>query len=363
MKKKSLKKLLLVALAAASFGTTMDLHSAEAKAQIEGFNIQGHRGTRDLSPENTLASFAAAMEIGVTQIEIDTHLSKDGVVIVSHNPTLDPLIAKDKNGKWVTDQNKPDLRLVTAAEAKTYDVGSLNPAGGGYYKAHGLLKKNVKNEAVPTLEEVFQLVKAYNNNVIINIELKSYADSRAGGFNTPVETHVTKVLELINKYQMQDKVDIQSFDWRVLEEVRRQNKDIAIGTLTCEQPSLGKTEVYRQVGQPGSSLWMGGLDIDDFGGDYVKASKVLNADFVAPYLGEVTPELVAEAHELGMKIYPWTVNNPADMERLIDMGVDGIISDRPDLVRQVAEKKGFALPEPSKRPDNLKAMFPNSVNW
>lgn len=360
------KKLLAVALAAASLGSLSNFSGAEAKIADQEFTIVGHRGARDLRPENTLAAFAVGMEIGVTQIELDTHISKDGIVMVSHNASLDPILARDKNGKWVTRENRPDLRLITMQEAKQYDVGGLNPDGGGYYKAHAASQKVIKNETVPTLEEVFQLVKAYHNNVVVNIEIKSYPDKkdpRGGGFNTPLDEHVTKVLDLVAKYGMQDRVTLQSFDWRVLQEVRRQNKAITIGTLTCERPDLGKTEVYREEGMPGASPWMGGLDIDDFAGDYVKASKAVYADYVAPIYSEVTPEFVAEAHRLGIKLIPWTVDNPADMERLIDMGVDGLISDRPDIVRTVAAKKGKSLPKNSSRPAEIKDMFPNSVKW
>ena len=154
-------------------------------------------------------------------------------------------------------------------------------------------------------------------------------------------------MDVVKKYHMENRVTIQSFDWKTLQEVRKMDQNITIVALTSEQPSWGPGGLYRQNGVPGASPWMGGLDIDDFKGDYVKAAKAIHADVISPYWEELTPELVAEAHKLGMKVVPWTVNNEKDMEKLLAMGVDGMISDKPEVLRNLLIKKGIKVPAPT----------------
>jgi glycerophosphoryl diester phosphodiesterase len=120
------------------------------------------------------------------------------------------------------------------------------------------------------------------------------------------------------------------------------DKNITLVALTSEVPEW-PDGLMRQAGKPGCSPWMAGFDIDDFGGDYVKAAKAVHADIVSPYFREVTPGVVKEAHALGMKVVPWTVNTKEEMIKLIDMGVDGIISDRPDILKQVLQEKGITF--------------------
>ncbi|WP_378956941.1 glycerophosphodiester phosphodiesterase [Pelosinus sp. sgz500959] len=320
---------------------------ASAKATVSGFDLQAHRGGRDARPENTLPAFAYAMNLGVSTLEMDMQLTKDGYLVISHNPKLETHLAKDPHGNYVVDGEQPDMRAMTLAEIKAYDMGTMNPAAGSYYEGHGLTQLSVPGTRVPTLNEVFELAIAYGNkDVKFNIETKSYVDP-VDPLNPSPKFFAQKVMEVVKKYHMQNRVTIQSFDWKTLQEVRKIDENITLVALTCEQASWGPDGLYRQVGVPGKSPWMGGLDIDDFKGDYVKAAKAINADVVSPYWEEVTPELVTEAHKLNMKIVPWTVNNENAMESLLNMGVDGMISDKPEVLRNFLIKKGIKVPAPT----------------
>ena len=356
---RNLKRSLFLGLAVSLLSSGISMGDVSAKAVAEGFDLQAHRGGRDLWPEDTLPAFAHSLELGVTTLEMDVQLTKDGRLVVSHNPKLEPILAKDASGKYVSKATKPDMRLMTLDQIRTYDVGSLNPAEKDYYAEHALTQKAIPGTRVPTLEEVFELVNAYGNTkVLFNIETKSYAAENDPDFkNNPCPEEFTrKLLSVIKQYNMQDRVTIQSFDWRTLQETRRLDKNMTTVALT-------RKGYYTYEGQPGSSPWMGGIDIDDFNGNYVQAAHAIFADVISPRQDMVDAASVNEAHALGMKIVPWTVNKKEDMIRLIDLGVDGIISDRPDILRQVLIEKGISVAEPSQRPADLAKKFPASVTW
>jgi len=323
--------------------------NVQAKAIPKLFDFEAHRGGRDARPENTLVAFAYAMELGVTTLEMDMQMTKDGRIVISHNPYMNHNLAKDASGKYV-ENGKYDIRTMTLEQVKKFDVGTMNPAAGDYYAGHGKTQLSVPGTKMPTLEEVFELVNAYGNNkVLFNIETKSYPDQAfpEAKNNPDPAVFVAKVYEIIKKYHMEERVMLQSFDWRTIAEMKKLDSGITLVALTCEQPSWGPDSICRQVGKQGPSPWMAGLDIDEFNGNYIKAAKAIGADVVSPYWEELSNEMVSEAHDLGMKVVPWTVNNPAKMSMLIDMGVDGIITDKPWLLRELLIKRGIPVAEPT----------------
>lgn len=349
---KNLKKALAASAAAlvlTSGYNLVDMKPAEAKVNFDVFDFEAHRGGRDARPENTLASFAYAMELGVTTLEMDMQMTKDGHIVISHNPFMNPNLAQ-LNGKYV-EANKYDIRTMTLAEVKQFDLGTMNPKAGDYYEGHGKTQVSVPGTKMPTLEEVFELAQAYGNDkVIFNIETKSYADPEDAAYkNSPnPAVFVKKVNEIVKKYGMEDRVTLQSFDWRTLKEMKKINPNITLVALSSEQPSWGWVDgCYLKVGDKKPSPWLGGLNINDYHGNYVKAAHDIGADIVSPYWEELSPQLVSEAHELGMKVVPWTVNNPQKMNMLIDMGVDGMISDKPWLMREVLVKRGIEVRQPT----------------
>lgn len=347
------KRFLLAGLAATVLSTginIVDMQAAHAKVKFDVFDFEAHRGGRDARPENTLVSFAYAMEMGATTLEMDMQMTKDGRIVISHNPVMNPNIAKGPDGQYVK-AGMYDIRTMTLAEVKQFDIGTMNPAAGDYYEGHGKTQVSVPGTKMPTLEEVFELANSYGNDKIcFNIETKSYADPLDPGYknNPDPKQFVNAVNEIVKKYHMEDRVTLQSFDWRTLSIMKRVNPNITLVALSSEQESWGRQEgCYLKIGEKKASPWLGGLNINDFNGDYVKAAHSIGADVVSPYWEELSPQLVSEAHALGMKVVPWTVNDPKVMSMLVDMGVDGIITDKPWVGREALTKKGIELRQPT----------------
>lgn len=349
--KKLSKKLLLSGLAALTIYSgfnTIDISTTYAKVNYDVFDLEAHRGGRDVRPENTLYSYAYAIELGATSIECDMQLTKDGQIVMSHNPILNSDITRDENGNYI-ENNKYDIRLMTVDELKKFDVGVMDPNCGEYYDLHG--KTQFTYDAkIPTLEELMQLIQSYGDkNIVLNIETKSYPDPASAGYKNNVDPK--KFVEVFNnivkKYDMEDRVVLQSFDWQTLIEMKKLNPNISTSALWQEQPSWGRDSESLRRYEKKKSPWLGGLDIKDYQGNPVKAAHAIGADIISPYYTEISKQDVDEAHSLGMKVVPWTVNNEKDMNMLLDMGVDGIISDKPWLLKQVLEKRNIKLHTPT----------------
>lgn len=349
--KKLSKKLLLSGLAALTIYSgfnNIDISTTYAKVNYDVFDLEAHRGGRDVRPENTLYSYAYAIELGATSIECDMQLTKDGQIVMSHNPILNSDITRDENGNYI-ENNKYDIRLMTVDELKKFDVGVMDPNCGEYYDLHG--KTQFTYDAkIPTLEELMQLIQSYGDkNIVLNIETKSYPDPASAGYknNADPKKFVEVFNNIVKKYDMEDRVVLQSFDWQTLIEMKKLNPNISTSALWQEQPSWGRDSESLRRYEKKKSPWLGGLDIKDYQGNPVKAAHAIGADIISPYYTEISKQDVDEAHSLGMKVVPWTVNNEKDMNILLDMGVDGIISDKPWLLKQVLEKRNIKLHTPT----------------
>ena len=354
--KKLSKKLLLSGLAALTIYSgfnTIDISTTYAKVNYDVFDLEAHRGGRDIRPENTLYSYAYAIELGATSIECDMQLTKDGQIVMSHNPILNSDITRDENGNYI-ENNKYDIRLMTVDELKKFDVGVMDPNCGEYYDLHG--KTQFTYDAkIPTLEELMQLIQSYGDkNIVLNIETKSYPDPASAGYknNADPKKFVEVFNNIVKKYDMEDRVVLQSFDWQTLIEMKKLNPNISTSALWQEQPSWGRDSESLRRYEKKKSPWLGGLDIKDYQGNPVKAAHAIGADIISPYYTQISKQDVDEAHSLGMKVVPWTVNNEKDMNMLLDMGVDGIISDKPWLLKQVLEKRNIKLHTPTVNVDS-----------
>lgn len=354
--KKLSKKLLLSGLAALTIYSrfnNIDISTTYAKVNYDVFDLEAHRGGRDVRPENTLYSYAYAIELGATSIECDMQLTKDGQIVMSHNPILNSDITRDENGNYI-ENNKYDIRLMTVDELKKFDVGVMDPNCGEYYDLHG--KTQFTYDAkIPTLEELMQLIQSYGDkNIVSNIETKSYPDPASAGYknNADPKKFVEIFNNIVKKYDMEDRVVLQSFDWQTLIEMKKLNPNISTSALWQEQPSWGRDSESLRRYEKKKSSWLGGLDIKDYQGNPVKAAHAIGADIISPYYTEISKQDVDEAHSLGMKVVPWTVNNEKDMNMLLDMGVDGVISDKPWLLKQVLEKRNIKLHTPTVNVDS-----------
>jgi len=301
------------------------------------FDIEAHRGGRALRPENTLQSFANALSMGVDTLELDMGVTKDGVIVVSHERGLNPDLARAADGLYVPPPGIPYVKL-TLAEVKKYDVGQIRP--GSDYAARFPDQLAVPGTRIPTLTEVFELVRrSGDRHVHLNIETK--IDPNHPDESPDPEHFVAAVLDLLHRENFADRVMIESFDWRTLLLVQKQAPAIPTVYLT----HLREPDANIYLDRP--SPWTAGFDPRRYGRSVARAIKAAGGAIWSPFYGDVDRRSITEAHKLGLKVVVWTVNSPEDMARLIDLGVDGIISDRPDVLRTIAAKKGITPPPPA----------------
>jgi glycerophosphoryl diester phosphodiesterase len=317
------------------FLTTFLLAAALAAPAL-AFDLQGHRGTRGNAPENTLPAFERALEIGVTTLELDVGITADGVVVISHDPYLNPTITRDASGKWLADKG-PLIRTLTFAQLQAFDVGRIDPATP--YAKTFEAQQPKDGTRVPALAALFDRVKALGaHDVRFNIETK-VDPTRPDDTVTP-EAMTTALLKVIRDAGMAQRVSIQSFDWRTLQLVQRLAPGMPTVYLTLQTPNNDNTR---------EGNWTAGLKFADHG-SAPKMVKAAGGAVWSPNGGALTEALVKEAQALGLQVIPWTINNPADMDRMVGWGVDGMISDYPDRLRAVLQARGIALPKPLARP-------------
>lgn len=308
------------------------LLTAALSLSANAFDLQGHRGTRGLEPENTLPAFERALQIGVTTLELDIGVTADGVVVISHDPFLNPTITRDAAGKWLAGSQGPLIRSLTLAQLQTYDIGRINP-DTPYAKTFSTQQPR-DGTRMPTLASLFQRVKALGaNDVRFNIETKinpGQPDDTVGP-----EAMTRALLQVIDDAGMARRVAIQSFDWRTLQLVQRLAPGIPTVYLTVQTASSDNVR---------DGAWTAGFKLAEHG-SVPRLVKAAGAAAWSPDGGAVTEAMVHEAQALGLKVIPWTINNPVDMERLIVWGVDGLITDYPDRLRAVLQARKVPLPQ------------------
>jgi glycerophosphoryl diester phosphodiesterase len=244
--------------------------------------VHGHRGARAILPENTLPAFEYAIVQGVDVLELDLGVTKDNVVVVSHDPYLAPPVCTGP-------RERANIRELTLAELRQWDCGAVrNPQFPNQQSRPGT--------RMPTLDEVFSL--APRGNFRFNIETKINPAEPA--LTPPPEEFVRLVLDVIRKHKLESRVILQSFDFRTLQAMRQ----IA--------PEITRAALYS--GPPRS---------------FVEIAREAGASIISPEHHLVTPEQVREAHAAGLQVIPWTANTPADWARLAAAGVDAIITDDP----------------------------------
>lgn len=322
---------------------------AQAQPQTRPFDLQAHRGGLGLVTESTLQAFAHALELGVNTLELDTQVTRDGYVVITHDRQvlghrcLDtaPATANDPDfpyvGKYIKD--------LTWDQIRTLDCGSQRAA------AHEN-QRTVPGARMVLLSELFDLIWRYRAyDVMLNIETK--VEAGAPHETVDRDTFVRAVLQQIRQHKMLNQVTIQSFDWGALMLVRELEPTLPIIALSNAQSFL-------QCGMPGASPWTGGIDMDDFDCNLPAAAASFGADAISPVHGLpqngvitdadyeqfTTRDMVEQAHALGMKIIPWTINDHATLDHLLGLGVDGIITDYPDRLREVMQARDMDLPTP-----------------
>lgn len=298
-------------------------------ASAHAFDIQGHRGARGLLPENTLPAFTRALEIGVTTLELDCGITRDGVVVVSHDPALNPDLTRDEAGRWL-DAPGPAIASLTYDQLQRYDVGRLKP--GSEYARRFPRQQPIDGTRIPRLADVFALTRSLKNDAVrFNIETK-ISPLKPDETAAP-DVFVRALLQVIRDARMEKRVTIQSFDWRTLQIVQKEAAEIPTVYLSAQRTSPNNIQANGA-----SSPWTAGLHSSQFDGSVPRMVKAAGGKIWSPYHGDLGAKSFKEAHALGLAVVPWTVNNESDMRRLVAWGVDGIISDYPDLLRRVVDR-------------------------
>ena len=268
---------------------------------------QGHRGARGLFPENTIEGFIQALAFPIQTLELDCVISKDSQVMVSHEPWMSRIICNLPEGEPVTETMEDSLLIfqMTASQIKAFDCGS---------RGHENFPDQQTTKAYkPLLSEVFDAVQAHcqaNDTPLpqFNIEIKSAPDW--DGIKTPEPTtFASLVLEVIDQYQLVDHACIQSFDIRALKAVKQQKPEMTTAFLIANTKSVDQN--LTELGY--------------------------TPQVYSPNWRLVTPQMCDQVHERSMKVIPWTVNELGAMQSLISMGVDGIITDYPNLIEKLQD--------------------------
>jgi len=257
--------------------------------------VHGHRGARAMRPENTIPAFEYAIDAGVDVLELDMSVTKDNVLVISHDPQMNPKICKGPDGPTV-------IRQMTLAQLREWDCGSLrNP---DFPK-----QQPVPGTRVPTLDEVFAL--APKGTFEFNIETK--IEAKKPDLAPDPATFARMVVETVRKHKLEKRVIVQSFDFRTLIEIKKMAPEIRLSAL------------------------YGGLPKD-----FVKISEEAGgAQIVSPHYLLVTKKKVAKAHAAGIQVVPWTANTPKAWDKLIKAQVDAIISDDPAALIAYLKQKGL----------------------
>lgn len=338
---KDLKFIVYRALAIATIGggllimaacqsTSSDLAPATVDTTNKQIFVIGHRGAAGLAPENTLTAFARACALGVDAVEIDVLVSADDEVVVYHDFRLKPELTRKPDGLWLNSDLPPAIRELHLADLKAYDVGRLKP--GSRYSRRYPEQQAADGERIPTLREVIGLHKKQcAPTAQLWIEIKT-SPEKPGLTPTP-EAVSEKVVSILRSEGVSDRARILSFDWRNLAHVQKIAPNIPTVYLSLEGVRINNIK----PGQPGASPWMAGLDIDDFYGSIPRAIQAAGGRYWAAYYKHLTTANIQTAHQLRLQVFVWTPDNPSDMKRLIEMGVDGIITNRPDRLRAVLD--------------------------
>lgn len=277
-------------------------------AQNMEFEIQGHRGSRGLMPENTIPAFKKAIDLGVHTLELDLIITKDKKVVVSHDPFFNPNCTTDPTGKFISKENQGNLYKLSYEEIKKYDVGLRGNKDYPEQQKMAVYK--------PLLEDMIRESEKYAKAKGVkplkyNIEIKS--EEKEYDISQPkVEEFSDLVYQIIIKQLPPERVTLQSFDYNVLKFWHQQieqkkYKSIALSALI--EP-MNNNEVRFNLDKLGfkPQIW-------------------------SPYFVQATEKRVKELHELGIKIIPWTVNKREDMEKVKALGCDGLITDYPDRAK------------------------------
>lgn len=297
---------------------------------VGALDLQGHRGARGLAPENSLAGFEVALRHGVTTLELDIAITRDGVLVIHHDLGLNPDVTRDAHGRWLDKPSAP-IHTLSWAELQTFDVGRLKP--GSRYATTYPEQQPIDGTRIPRLSDLFDLVKRGGHEQV-RFAIETKINPLLPESTLAPEPFAEAVVAEIRQAGMQQRSQILSFDWRTLAHVQKIAPEVATVYLTAQQRWLDNVGAGRSDASP----WTAGLRYSEHG-SVPKLIKAAGGRLWSVYFGDLDRNSVQEAHALGLKVLVWTVNDAATMGRMLDLGVDGLITDRPDVAREVLRER------------------------
>ena len=282
--------------------------------------IHGHRGARGRYPENTLTSVEFAIESGAHGAEVDLCVSKDDVVLVHHDLALSTDIAVDSSGNRLA--APLPIRTLPYSEIVRYDVGTLRQESA--YAQRFPEQRAVPGSKVPTLEQFIScIVEGAPEDFVLNLELKS--DPLHPELIPSPRHYVSLVMDIVDRFPIAHRTFVQSFDWRLIKLIQRRSPSILTGLLTDMQ-----SPDHPHLPNKGhSDPWTDGWSLEDAGGSMPRLVSAANAPVWSSHHLDLSPERIQEAHDLGLKVYTYTVNDIDEMKQLAAWGVDVVTTDYP----------------------------------
>ncbi len=298
-------------------------------------DLQGHRGARGLAPENSIAGFERAIRLGVSRLETDAAVTRDGVIVLHHDLTLNPNHTRDAQGRWLDQPSKP-LHHMDWADIATYDIGQIKP--GSRYASQFPDQKPVDGTRVPRLSALFELIQRPGHQHV-HLAIETKLDPRRPQDTLEPLPFATQLVDAIRKAGLQQRVQIMSFDWRTLQVVQRIAPEIPTVYLTAQQKFLDNIA----AADPAGSIWTAGFQFRQHGSSVPRMIKAAGGTIWSVFHGDLDEAQLKEAQALGLKVLVWTVNDTAGMSRWLDLKVDGLITDRPDLAHPLVLERGLVI--------------------
>ncbi|CAE6506071.1 unnamed protein product [Rhizoctonia solani] len=355
--------LLLAAELALALPTAWPVFSRASKGV---YDIQGHRGSRGATVESTLPAFAWGLIYGVTTLEFDNGLTKDGHVIVWHDESIDGLKCKDTKPVTKDDPLFPYVGKyvanLTLAQIKTLDCGSERLDGFP-------LQVLYPGTKISTLPELFDFLDCADPGHEVELNIESKVDAQFPNLTRSPEDFANAQYKLFKSSKYYNKITYQSFDWRTLILMKKLDPKITRAALVDSNTAYGVNN--------STSTWLAGLRPDSFPGatlgvQLAQAAKSIDSNILSPaaidgssgsidpnipgYKPFTTEAMVKEAHKNGILVKPWTVNRLNIVEQIYGWGVDGIITDYPEVVRRWALLKGISVAKTHDQTKVLKCL-------
>ncbi|HJO95852.1 MAG TPA: glycerophosphodiester phosphodiesterase [Victivallales bacterium] len=329
-----------------SLSILTETHNSSSVIQYNGRPVPGkrvqiyaHRAGRGLLPEQTMPAFKESLRLGVDYVDMDINMTKDGVLVVTHDLGLNPNLTRDADGKWIT--NPIPIHSMNLKQIQSYNVGKLKP--GTEYSKYFPNQKTLEYAKIPTLKKVIQYVKKIaGNEVGFQIEIKNNP-TKPELSATPVQ-YAEVLLKILREENVINRTEVQAFDWRCLIALNKLDPDMKTAYLT--------DHTAEKLDAKDKEIWTAGLLPKDYDYSFPKMVKYLKGYCWEPYIMDLTRKQLNEAHKLGLKVIVWgwpekedTEFNYKKIEQLIYWGVDGFITDRPDILRDILTAKGYNLPQ------------------